>query len=70
MPEAIELSPFEITEQEAARLLRIKPPTLAHWRKCGNAPPYFRAGRIIRYSAAGLLAWQQDQVVQPERRTA
>jgi len=44
-----------ITPKEAARLLGVKPSTLAAWRHLGRYNlPYVRMGRLVRYRLADI----------------
>jgi DNA-binding transcriptional MerR regulator len=49
-----------LTEDEAARLLRVAPRSLRRWRAIGTGPPYTRAGRRVLYRRAAVLKWLQD----------
>jgi hypothetical protein len=49
-----------LTEDEAARLLRVAPRSLRRWRAIGTGPPYTRAGRRVLYRRAAVLRWLQD----------
>lgn len=49
-----------LTPEEAAKLLGVKPATLAVWRSTGRyAVPYYKVGRNVRYSREELLAWRE-----------
>lgn len=52
-----------LTEKEVARLLRVKPPTVAKWRRTGgNVPPHIKVSeRVHLYPLKQLEEWQQRQ---------
>lgn len=56
-------SPAECAKDErwVAALLGVKPATLQKWRRRGQGPPYFRAGRAVRYWPAEVQAWARRQ---------
>ena len=47
-----------LTPDAAAELLGVLPSRLASWRRKRIGPPFVRAGRTVRYSAALLRRWQ------------
>lgn len=59
-------SPF-LTQEELARLLRVRPATVKDWRQkrgrksIGVGPPFIRLGRApygrVRYDVRAVLAW-------------
>lgn len=50
--------------REAARYLKLKPQTLAHYRARGGGPPFIRFGiRAVRYRLTDLDKWIADNVV-------
>ena len=54
------MNPTFLTEQEAARLLRLSERTLQRWRvepPSSEPLPFIRAGRRILYDREALLAW-------------
>jgi Helix-turn-helix domain len=54
MPEQVERL---LTENDAAKILDVKPNTLAIWRMTGRHNlPYVRVGRNIRYRMSHLIA--------------
>lgn len=47
-----------LTDEEAARELRVSRRTLQRYRRHGGGPPYQRVGpRLVRYSLAEIRAW-------------
>ena len=56
MPSTPTSSPEFLTEDEAAKLLRVTRVALYKWRQTAGLP-YARAGRRILYSRAELLEW-------------
>jgi predicted DNA-binding transcriptional regulator AlpA len=49
---------------EAARLLHIKPGTLAQWRVYGKGPRFVRLGRAVRYTQKDLAAYVAARTTQ------
>ena len=55
-----------LTNVEAAKLLGLKPITLATWRMRKSGPPYVRVGRrAVRYLESDLLAFIATNKVMP-----
>lgn len=57
-----------LTTDEAAELLKLKPKTLAEWRRLERGPPYIRLGNgarggFVRYSKAAILEWASKNTV-------
>jgi hypothetical protein len=50
-----------ITSDEAARILRQKPATLATWRWEKRGPVYHKVGRAVLYHPKDLARWLQSQ---------
>ncbi len=48
-----------LTTEEAARILRLAPQTLALFRSRGEGPKYAKLGRRIVYDEVDLLAWTE-----------
>jgi excisionase family DNA binding protein len=46
-----------LTEEEAARFLKVSMRTLQSWRVSGGGPTYAKFGRAVRYDKAQLLEW-------------
>jgi predicted DNA-binding transcriptional regulator AlpA len=44
-----------LRELEAAKLLSVAPGTMRNWRLKRRGPPYYKVGRLIRYSEAEVL---------------
>ena len=62
------MTPAQIlTASEAARLIRVKPQTLAVWRTAGTGPRYLRLGRGDRgrvlYRREDVEEWLAERVV-------
>jgi hypothetical protein len=53
-----------------ADLLGVPEATLAQWRYLGRGPAYFRVGRHIRYSRAGLATYLESVRVDPAATVA
>lgn len=60
-----------LTEEEAAKLLQIRPQTLALWRCSGRyAIPFVRLGpKLIRYRREDLDAFLESRSVKPKVAT-
>lgn len=54
-----------IDANEAARLLRQKPQTLAAWRCDKRGPEYVKLGRTILYRRSSISAYIATQIVVP-----
>jgi hypothetical protein len=54
-----------LTQEQAAAVIGVKPPTLANWRHFGKGPPYIKVGRSAFYKAAAIDAWLNEQAVIP-----
>jgi hypothetical protein len=54
-----------ITSDEAARILRQKPATLATWRYEKRGPAYHKAGRTVLYHPRDLALWLAKQRHEP-----
>ena len=46
-----------LTENEAAKYLRVSVRTVQGWRCSGGGPPFVRLGRLVRYRDTALEAW-------------
>jgi len=55
--------PF-LTRKEAARLLGLRPKTLANWASSGMGPPFLRLGRRVLYRSQDLLEWLKAHAVE------
>ena len=51
----------EMTPDEAAKDLGVKPATLASWRSTGVGPDFWKWGRNIRYSRQVNADWKAQQ---------
>ena len=60
------VDPDELVDPtEAAKLVRQKVDTLAHWRCEGRGPEYLKIGRSIFYRRAAISTWLAQQIVHP-----
>ena len=48
-----------LTQDEAAKLLRISPRTLERYRVAGSGPRFVKAGRRVLYRHADLETWTE-----------
>jgi hypothetical protein len=53
-----ELEPL-LTENEAAKVLNLKPGTLRNWRCRNRGPDYVHAGEAVRYAPSALRDYVQ-----------
>lgn len=54
-----------IPTEEAAKLLRQKPQTLAVWRSKGRGPRYYVVGRRVFYTPPDLADYVSKQLREP-----
>jgi hypothetical protein len=54
-----------LSQEEAAVVLGVKPPTLAQWRFYGKGPRYIRVGRSAFYKLQDVNRWLDSQAVIP-----
>jgi hypothetical protein len=60
------VDPEQLVEAaEAARLLRIKPQTLAAWRSQNRGPEYLKVGRSVFYRRVGIGTFLATKLVVP-----
>lgn len=52
-----------VDRTEAARILGVKPATLADWAVKGFGPPIAKFGRAAKYNVRKLLAWAEARTV-------
>lgn len=52
-----------IDTHETARLIGLSEITLVQMRQRGAGPPYFRAGRTIRYVRRDVITWRDARKV-------
>ena len=52
-----------LNQEDAAKILLVKPKSLEAWRHRGGGPPFVRVGRLVRYSRLSLLAWIRSRTV-------
>ena len=50
-----------LTEDEAARLIRLRISTLQNWRHRGVGPEFCKVGSRVVYSREKLLAWMKSR---------
>lgn len=50
-----------LTAEEAAELIGLKPQSLAVWRMEGRGPRFRKVGRLVRYSAAEVAKFLEQQ---------
>ena len=48
---------YVLTEREVAQRFRVTPRTVQEWRRRHVGPPYFKCGRLVRYSLFDLEAY-------------
>lgn len=48
-----------LTPDEAAKILEVRPSTLARWRWAGRGPRYAKYGKVIRYRREDIDAFIQ-----------
>lgn len=60
--------PRYVDTAEAARILGMRPVTLAKMRGRGEGPPYRNHGRLVRYAIPDLVAWSDSHLAAPVRR--
>lgn len=67
---------FGISPDMAALMLGVTRSKLAYWRRMGTGPAWVKGIRsvwlgmsAIRYSMAGITAWQETTKKQPQQRT-
>lgn len=65
---AIDLTPAPVdpdeellTTEEAARLTKMSPAWFERMRWEGQGPPFYRAGRAVRYMRSELLGWWKER---------
>lgn len=46
-----------LTPTQVVDILGVTQNTLAAWRYRDNGPPYYKVGKLVRYSKAGLRVW-------------
>jgi hypothetical protein len=59
-----------IQSSEAAKLLGVKPQTLATWRCERRGPPYVKIGRNCLYVRPGIHRWIAQQLRDPGHEAA
>jgi Helix-turn-helix domain len=69
--EAARPPPNKLLSQEAAaELIGVKPPTLAAWRHYGKGPAYLKAGRSAFFRIEAIEEWIDTQAVVPVPKEA
>ena len=58
----------ELTTEQAAPILRVKPGTLKKWRtkKFKKGPPYRKYGGRVFYIRSEIEKWKSEQTIIPE----
>jgi hypothetical protein len=60
------VDPDQLVEAaEVAKLLRIKPQTLAAWRSQNRGPEYLKVGRSVFYRRVGIGTFLAARIVVP-----
>jgi hypothetical protein len=54
MDEIFDPDEVGISEVDAARILNVKPQTLASWRSLGKGPEFRKVGRSVQYTPRAL----------------
>jgi predicted site-specific integrase-resolvase len=57
------------TQEEAARIIGVKPTTLSMWRHKGKGPIYIKVGRSCFYRESDIERWLDAQAVIPIPKT-
>jgi predicted DNA-binding transcriptional regulator AlpA len=55
-----------IPNDEAARILGVKPATTTMWRHENRGPAYLKVGRLVYYRRADISRWLAAQLCDPE----
>jgi predicted DNA-binding transcriptional regulator AlpA len=65
--EAARPSPQErlLSQEEAAVVIGVKPPTLAMWRHQGKGPRFLKLGRSCFYRPRDIETWLDEQCIVP-----
>jgi len=63
--EAARLPPKLLSQEEAAMVIGVKPPTLAAWRHFDKGPPYRKIGRSCFYQPKEIDRWLDQQAIVP-----
>ena len=63
-----EMDRMTLDINEASDLLGVTVAALRRWIRERRAPPYFRAGRLIRFRRSDVEAWIQERIVEDEIR--
>ncbi|ACA21269.1 hypothetical protein M446_7051 (plasmid) [Methylobacterium sp. 4-46] len=56
-----------LNEVQAAEIVGLSARTLQAWRVRGFGPPYFKAGKAVRYRHGDVLAWIRTRTVSPDQ---
>jgi excisionase family DNA binding protein len=66
-PKPTAVDPDElIPNDEAARILGVKPQTPVMWRHEKRGPAYLKVGRLVYYRRADIARWLAAQIRDPE----
>lgn len=66
---ACEFAPALVSRSEAARVLGVRPLTLARWAALGRGPRFARHGKVggrIYYAIEDLRAWLEAHQIAPD----
>jgi hypothetical protein len=55
-----------ISDVETAKILHVKPQTLATWRSEGRGPWFFKVGRAIQYTPRSIREFRESCARVPE----
>lgn len=56
-----------LSEEELARMLEVKPNTLAHWRARREGPDFTKVGKLVFYRLEDVREWLSVNVVVVQR---
>jgi hypothetical protein len=54
-----------LSQEEAAVVIGVKPPTLAMWRHQGKGPRFLKIGRSCFYRPGDIQTWLDEQCIVP-----
>jgi Helix-turn-helix domain len=46
-----------LNSKQAAKKIKVSPPTLCEWRQQGRGPPFISDGKVVRYRLSVLERW-------------
>ena len=70
--EAFPLDPDDegLSPEETAKILKVKPETLAAWRSQGRGPRFRKPGRAVEYTRRFIREYQESRTFTPEPAAA